>query len=233
MARAQILILTAVQIEARHVSRALGMRPPGGGACTQGQFSDVDICLCLVGIRARRMPVLRPPFPDYIVLAGFAGALDPALRVGDVIVDGGLPGSELPSSCIRGGIHGVDHVAATPAEKRALFAATNAMAVDMESAIVRRWVAEASIPLVVIRAISDTAEQGISHRALNLVDEYGAASIAGVVKGLVSEPHVIFELIRLGRAARIAGKCLGRTVQQFVESYARSRGRTTSLSSGD
>ncbi len=62
---------------------------------------------------------------DAIISTGLCGALDPTLRVGDIV---------------RGGpdvVFSTDRVAATAAEKRALFERTGARAVEMESAAVR------------------------------------------------------------------------------------------------
>jgi nucleoside phosphorylase len=225
---AQILILTAVQIEARHLAKALGIVCPGRSGCTSGRVGDAEIRLCMVGMKAKALPALEPPKPDCIILAGFAGALDPSLCVGDVVVDTGPNECEVPSQCIRGTVHGTDRVIATPAQKGSLFSATKSMAVDMESGVVRNWAAKAGVPLVIIRAISDAADETLNEDILRLIDEYGAVSFVGVLKGLARRPSLTVELLRLGRAARIAGKNLGRAVHQFIEIYAKTPGRSES-----
>ena len=53
-----------------------------------------------------------------IISTGFCGALDPALRVGDIVRE----------------LHSIDRVAVTAAEKHDLWVRTGAAAVDMESA---------------------------------------------------------------------------------------------------
>ncbi|MBC2595343.1 hypothetical protein H5P28_13830 [Ruficoccus amylovorans] len=84
--------------------------------------------------------------PKRVILAGFGGALDPALKLGDIVIDRG-----------EGKIHTASEVVSTPAAKAVLFAQTGCPVVDMESAPVVEAAAEAGIPLTVIRAISDTA----------------------------------------------------------------------------
>jgi len=74
-------------------------------------------------------------------MIGLAGALDPALRVGDLVIDFDPPAPTTPlatdASIRQGRIHTCDQLVAVPAEKRALFAQTRALAVDMEQRIVR------------------------------------------------------------------------------------------------
>jgi adenosylhomocysteine nucleosidase len=86
--------------------------------------------------------------PKRVILAGFGGALDPALRRGEIVIDRG-----------EGKIHTADDVVATAADKAALFAQTARPVVDMESAPVAAVAAELGVPLTVIRAISDTAAE--------------------------------------------------------------------------
>jgi nucleoside phosphorylase len=54
----------------------------------------------------------------------------------------------------------------TAAEKAALFAATGAVAVDMESALAGRVAAVGQLPFLVVRAIADDAGQGLPQAAL-------------------------------------------------------------------
>jgi adenosylhomocysteine nucleosidase len=94
--------------------------------------------------------------------------------------------------------------------------------------VVRNWAAKAGVPLVIIRAISDTADQTLNEDLFRLIDEYGAVSFGGVLKGLARRPALTIDLLRLGRAARIAGKNLGRAVHQFIEIYGKAHGRPES-----
>ena len=217
----KVLILTAVQIEARYVARALGMARPERSACSRGRLCNTQLWLCLVGMKAGHLPALEAPLPDCIVLAGMAGALDPSLRIGDVIVDVRAEGCAVPPNCVAGTIHTSQRVVATPAEKQMLFSTTKAMAVDMESAVVRKWAEHRGVPLIVIRSISDTADQTLDKDLLTLIDEYGVPSVRRVISGLVRHPMLASDLVRLGRAARLAGQALGRAVCQFIDVYSK------------
>lgn len=170
------------------------------------------------------MPPLPAVLPACVVLAGFAGALDSSLCVGDVVVDAGTTGLDLPTHWTSGTLHTSDQLVTTPAQKQALFAATGAAAVDMESGIVKDWATRAGVPLVVIRAISDAADQPLSERVLGLVGGDGGATFWRVLMGVTRYPTLLLDLARLGRAARTAGKNLGAAVREFIESYSQLPG---------
>ena len=111
-----------------------------------------------------------------VALVGVAGGLDPDLGVGELVVatevrlaDGSLartlPGAERIATDLREGGSRVrtGPIISSPrmvaGRERAEFAATGAVAVDMESA----WLADGipDRPLAVVRSISDTSERGV------------------------------------------------------------------------
>src|ERR1700722_14316685 len=80
-----IVIFTALQIETKAVQRALtGIRRP--------------VQVHTIGLRAVRVPTVLPKNVGVMIVAGLGGGLDPALKVGDVVVDDphGLVPKELP-----------------------------------------------------------------------------------------------------------------------------------------
>ncbi|HVA24145.1 MAG TPA: hypothetical protein VMW62_07090 [Chloroflexota bacterium] len=91
---------------------------------------------------------------EALLLAGFAGACQPWLRPGDVLLAGDAP-AELRSrlGAVSGEVRTLDHIA-NPAEKSAL-GGEGVAAVDMETA----WLAAASnVPFVSVRVIIDRLE---------------------------------------------------------------------------
>jgi 4-hydroxy-3-methylbut-2-enyl diphosphate reductase len=142
----------------------------------------------VVGMGARRSRAraeslaarLGPNQP--VVVAGVAGALDPRLGPGDVVVaaqiqasDGSvvreLPGADLlAAELVRAGLRvHVGPIASSPtmvrtAEGRRHLARHGALAVDMESASVAG--ALGSRPMAVVRAISDTEDVGAARGGL-------------------------------------------------------------------
>jgi adenosylhomocysteine nucleosidase len=97
---------------------------------------------------------------DGIVSTGYCGALDPALRLGDIVVS-----PETHVACERpyrrGLIHSIDRVAVTVEEKRALRTQTGADAVEMEAAAVQKHAEALGIPFSCIRVVSDTAHRDL------------------------------------------------------------------------
>src|SRR5690349_528345 len=87
----------------------------------------------VIGLRgARGLPAVGPG--SRVLVAGLGGALDPMLRVGDLVID--TPVGDGPWRV--GAIHSAERAVTTPEEKGALFRETGALAVDMEHAAVRR-----------------------------------------------------------------------------------------------
>ncbi|GHC00670.1 hypothetical protein GCM10007047_16390 [Cerasicoccus arenae] len=88
--------------------------------------------------------------PKMLILAGFAGALDPALKRGEVIINRG-----------EGSIHTASDVIATAEDKARLLRETGSPLVDMESAHVAAIAEKRGIPLIVIRGVSDLADEAV------------------------------------------------------------------------
>src|SRR4051812_39806315 len=81
-----IVIFAAVEPEARAIARELGMDGPGG-CVREARINDREVELHTVGLRAHRLPwEIKPDRAELIILAGVAGALDPQLHRGDVIL---------------------------------------------------------------------------------------------------------------------------------------------------
>ena len=125
MKQTTTVIFTALRIESRAVERAL----KGAGRPVQ---------IHTIGIGAKRIPLVLPKDLGAIIMAGLAGALDPDLKIGDVVVDD--PRAIVPKklSLRRGRIFTAERIVATAGEKAELFAETGAAAVDMEQADVQK-----------------------------------------------------------------------------------------------
>jgi adenosylhomocysteine nucleosidase len=156
-----------------------------------------------------------------ILTWGTAGALNPSLKPGDVLIPGSvglagatalpvdaawrqrvlsaLPNAERPAA---GTALQVGEPVTTSAEKRQLFQATDAAAVDMESYAVAAAAAKAGLPFLCIRAIADTADHDLSPRLLNAIDPYGRLRWDRVLS--LMHGQEILGLIALARAFRQA-----------------------------
>jgi adenosylhomocysteine nucleosidase len=195
------LILTALTMEAKAISSAIPALPD-------------DTELCVVGIGAKKLTTEHcSRCTGGIILAGLAGGLDPALRVGDVVVDQPQSGPWPILPFRHGRVHTSEHLITTSTEKSELFRQTGCLVVDMESAIVRRFAETSGLPLLTIRAISDSADDALPERLLGWVDEFGRPRLGRVSRDLAGHPLQIPALIRLGRRSHRAARQMAYAVQ--------------------
>lgn len=144
-----------------------------------------------------------------IISTGLCGALDPALRIGDVVVSPDAP-IETRRSCVRGAVHSIEHVAVTAAEKRTLRNQTGAIAVDMESAAIRSRAAEWNLPFFCIRAVSDRAGDMLPLDFNRYRNARGDFSRGGIALAAMARPFTVMpQLIEFDRNCRRAADALG------------------------
>lgn len=170
------------------------------------------------------------PHPRWVVYAGFAGALDPALRIGDVLLadpvtdaDARCWQTSLPvplcSGVQSGRLFTADRLVGAADDKRRLASAHGACMVDMEAAHAAARCAAAAIPFFSLRAISDTADTSLSP-ALSAILVGGRVSTTGVVRALCCAPSLLPELCRLGRDTRIAARQLATALDALLSALA-------------
>ncbi|MDB5289683.1 MAG: phosphorylase [Phycisphaerales bacterium] len=212
--------MTAVEIEAKAVARALGLVCPRPKRPAQADRAGATLELHLIGIAAERLPSnLRSDESAIIIMAGLAGGLDPSLRVGDVVIDDCPPGLLPDVAHRRGGIQTANHIIATTTEKAELFAQTGALAVDMETRIVRRSAERAGAQFIAIRAISDAFDEALDPTILKLVDGFGRPRPTAIATTLLCRPALIAPLRRLGAASHLAAENLGAAVESIVARF--------------
>jgi len=132
-----------------------------------------------------------------IISTGFCGALDPALKVGDIV-------SRFSD------IFSTDRVAVTSAEKRNLRAKTGAAAIEMEAAAVAQKAAEWGVPFHCVRAVSDIAQDDMPLDFNLYRDTEGRFSRGRIAMAALCRPFTrVPALLRLDRNCRIAAESLG------------------------
>lgn len=159
-------------------------------------------------------------FPGIIVSAGIAGALDPALRPGDVVIGGDAALVERLSAILPGahvgGVVGGDAPAASVEAKRALAVESGAIAVDMESHIAARVAQRRALPFVTIRAIADTAEETLPPAALVGMAPDGGMALGAVLWSLAKQPGQLPALIATGRHAEAGFRSLSAAFDALI-----------------
>jgi hopanoid-associated phosphorylase len=157
-----------------------------------------------------------------LVSFGIAGGLAPGLApgtlvVGEAVVHGGRrlvcsPDLLHGVSARRGVVAAADGVVADPAAKAALFAATGALAVDLESWGVAEAADQAGLPFAVLRAVADPAERALPRAAAEGLDEHGNVRLGAVLLSLLKDPRQLPGLVRVGLDTRAALAALKRAV---------------------
>lgn len=210
-----LIILAAVHIEATAIARALHLRR----SRQPSTWHAGHITLHAVGIRAVHLPPLPPNTP--ILLAGLAGALAPALRIGDVLLDSSshpLPNLASLSSLTLAPIHCSDSLLSTPADKAALHARTGAHAVEMESAPIRAALSP-DTPFLHLRAISDAAADPLNPALLHLIDTLGRPRPARLTAALLRQPTLTADLLRLRATTTQALQNLTQLLHPLLQSW--------------
>jgi adenosylhomocysteine nucleosidase len=199
--------------EARIASRFGGLVAAGGG--TPAGAGAAAAGLAQQGARG-------------LVSFGLAGGLDPALRPGAVIVatnvlsEGERLAADVTLSGRFGGVTGETVLAGTTvviaaAAKAALFAATGAGAVDLESGAVARIALAYGLPFAVVRAVCDPAERDLPPAALIALDQGGTIGVGAVLRSVARQPGQIAGLLALARDAAAARRGLLRVARRFGE----------------
>ena len=178
------------------------------------------------------LTVFDPSTIRGVISFGVAGALDPSLKSGDVVVAtevmagdarwlAGLAlNEELITSLalgrrrvVRGGLAGVEEIVAAQARKAALWIQTGASAVDMESHIAAAYADEAGLPFAALRVISDPAHRALPALARSAIKPNGEIDVRKVLRGVVREPRTLRALVSTGidfnRALKSLRGCRG------------------------
>jgi len=231
-----ILILTAVELEARALARELELPPVG--AQSFPAFGRDRVRLAPIGLRAalcdaRWATLMAGLDVALVVSAGVCGALDPRLRPGDLVIPervidpagaahpvapahhrravarAGAPVSTGPLVTTR-------DVAATPEDKAWLFATSGAVAVDMESAFIAQRAARCGYPALVVRAVSDDARQSLPPELTRLVTPEGRLRLAGALALGVTRPAMLPGALGLSRRTGRALSAVARALAALI-----------------
>lgn len=160
----------------------------------------------------------------HLVSFGIAGALDPSLKPGDLVLathvvmpDGAAIETDTAwreraaakmESVRPAAIAGASVAVATSEAKADLFRRSEAVAIDMESHHVAAAAQRHKLPFIVIRAIADTAEDELPPAALVGLNKEGRPAIGAVLLSLLKNPFQLPALLRLAGRSNIALKAL-------------------------
>jgi adenosylhomocysteine nucleosidase len=212
----------------------------GDRAVYQTQIGRASVDVMVTGMgpeNARRAAETAMSVPHtFCISSGFAGALRPAHKVGDILVAQAVwqigksktieSAAGLVTRAHQDGAKCVDvfltseRVVGTIKEKARL--APFGDAVDMESFAILSAARERNVPAVAIRVISDGFDQDMPVNFSTAIDQKGRVMTGAIVREIVRHPVVVPALIRLGRESRAAAESLANFLESYIEKASSS-----------
>lgn len=209
----RILVLTALDVEARGLARHLGLDPIH--ASSWPRYAGGSLEMAAVGLGARSLAERHSawPSPGVVISAGACGALAPELEVGELVTPETVLGPDgrrhataaLGGLTRRGTLVTTEQVMGDSAAKARLWLETGALAVDMESAAILSWAAERGVRGAVLRGVSDAADRGVPADLARVVSEDGRVHPMRAVTAVLTRPAALADVmaLRAGTAAAL------------------------------
>lgn len=156
-----------------------------------------------------------------LISFGIAGALEPGLPVGAMVIgaqvasaDGTLPcDSRWTADLMQkfpeahcGPVWGSEKIVGSARDKRALYEKSRCLVVDMESQCVAQIAAEAGVPLAVLRVVCDSVDMDVPPVVMASINEDGSINIGRALWHLARHPLQIPDLFSMTRGT---SKALG------------------------
>lgn len=222
LSRADIGLVAALPFELEaFLSRCERVRKYTGGdfVFRGGRYDGIRIAIVESGtgqVRARRavQALVDAHHPHWIVSTGFAGALQPGMKVGQILVANRVmtPGqpeilndvqmaSDPHHAWIVGGLLTVDHIVRTVEEKTSLGEAYGCHGVDMETYAVAEYCKTTRQKFFAVRAISDDLSSDLPAEVLSLMGPTGAVRMGAVIGALWKRPGSVQDMWRLREQA--------------------------------
>ena len=160
--------------------------------------------------------------PELVLTCGFAGGLNPELKVGDVVFDVQSPTAKVQSPLLAAGAKPVkffcaDRIATTIAEKKRLREETGADAVEMESAAIQAVCAEKNIPCATVRVISDPADEDLPLDFNALAKADRSIDFGKLAWAVAKSPGKIGALLALQKKTQLAAQRLAETLAKILQ----------------
>jgi nucleoside phosphorylase len=169
--------------------------------------------------QARLARTLAPPV--LVLTCGFAGGLNPELKLGEVVFEIGNRKSEIGNKLGAAGAKPVkfvcaDRIATTIAEKKKMRDETGADAVEMESAAIHAVCAEHDIPCATVRVISDTANEDLPLDFNALAKPDKNLDFGKLAWAIAKSPGKIGALMELQKKTKLAANRLAEVLAKIT-----------------
>jgi adenosylhomocysteine nucleosidase len=159
--------------------------------------------------------------PELVFTCGFAGGLNPDLKLGEVVFELSTHNAQLSTRLLAAGAKPgtffcADRIATTVAEKTKLRYETRADAVEMESAAIHAVCAERGIPCATVRVISDPASEDLPLDFNALAKPDRSLDFGKLFLTLARSPGKIGALMELQKKTNFAAENLARVLAQII-----------------
>lgn len=171
--------------------------------------------------------LLRATSPERLIVVGVAGGLSPELDVGSVVLvrrilsESGVS-AELDDVCPAiplGTAYSASHIAATPEEKARLARLIGdeyPAVVDLESAAFTSVARAAGVPILVLRAVSDRADESLPFDFERFRGVDGSVSRSRIVRHAVVHMEALPALLELRRRVELCAERLAYAVEEVL-----------------
>jgi adenosylhomocysteine nucleosidase len=200
----------------------------------KANIGNTEVAVIITGMgrenATRAMESIPLAAHDLLISTGLAGSLDGNLKPGDIVVaisakplgEAKVARSDAPlvNLATSSGARAVnvsltsDKIIATGLEKEEL--ATSGSIVEMESAHILSAAALQGVPAVVIRAVSDSADEDLPVNFEKIADSRGHVKVGGLLKEVALHPYKIGPLVRFGRQSRAAAESLADFLDRYI-----------------
>jgi nucleoside phosphorylase len=157
--------------------------------------------------------------PAGVLTCGFAGGLDPALKVGDVVFftqDRVLRDELMNAGARPAKFFCAATIAATAADKEQLRRTTGADAVEMESELIQEICRQTGIPCATVRVISDAADEDLPLDFNRLHKPDWSLDYGRLIGALAKSPGKVGALLRFRKRISSAAGRLAATLAKVI-----------------
>ena len=222
-----IAVTFALPAESQEFLRLLGSKSRidrNGIPIIRGKIDDRQIEILHTGVgekvcRQRLAKFLQDQQFEYLISAGFAGALNDQLKVGDLLLAKNFSTVRPDENFLlsSSSIHIAD-LLTVPAlidsreDRNKLALTSGAVAVDMETEFIARACAAHGVPLLSLRVVSDTPTELFPAPTNVLFDiERQQTQMLKLATYIFAHPHRVPRLVqfarRISRASKDSGRC--------------------------
>ena len=203
----------------------------GDAEFTCGSLAGKHVCVLHTGVgeraaRPRVQHFLAHQPPEMLISSGFAGALRAELEPGDLLLADNFSAPQLLVRAREalghrahvGPLATAGAVVDSAPERAALAAQTPAVAVDMETEFIADACRAGNVPMISLRAISDTPRAPLPAPASVLFDvDRQKTSFAGLSLYIVRHPVTLWRLGLFARRIAVARRSMTRALAILVQ----------------